>query len=174
MNKSQIRIIALVLVFFFSPHLFAEESGPDVERNWTIQVDPLTTFIGFAHLQIERKLTSDFSLYAGPHARLFSAPGGEKEDFLGFGLEMGLRWFPWGSSPAGAWALVRGVGAYVFSDSDEEWGGYISGLVGYTFILSDFFVLSGGAGIQYLHYRVGNLGPKGIFPALHTTFGFAF
>lgn len=47
-------------------------------------------------------------------------------------------------------------------------------LGGYTFILDEWFVLSLGTGIQYLHYRVAGLGPKTVAPALHTAVGVAF
>ena len=149
------------------------EPGPTAPM-WTIQVDPLTTYLGYVHLQVERALTPHFSLYAGPHLRLFSPPGTEPEDYKGYGVELGARWFPFGTAPQGFWTLVRGVGARISTDTNATFGGYVSGLAGYTAIFADTFVLSGGAGIQYLHYRIDGLGPKRVFVALHTSVGFAF
>lgn len=152
-------------------------AGPPVR--WTIQVDPLTTALGFVHVQVERALTPELSLYVGPHARLFdSLLADDKEDFLGFGLEAGLRYFFAGTAPEGGWVGVRGVAAYLTAEADDTseaaLGGYGSALVGYTWIPMGWLVLSGGAGGQYLHYRIAGLGPKGFFPALHTAVGVAF
>jgi hypothetical protein len=143
---------------------------------WTLQVDPLTTALGFVHLQVERALAPRVSVYAGPHARLFSSPlTDKKEDFLGAGLEAGVRAFLRPSAPAGWWAEVRGVGARLWTpDGDTALGGYASALAGYTAIFDSGLVLAGGLGVQYLHYRVAGLGPEGVLPAAHTTLGFAF
>ncbi len=160
---------------------WAQEDAPVGETDaqdgplWTLQVDPLTTYLGYVHLQVERALGEHVSVYAGPHLRLFTPPTAEApEDHLGVGVELGVRVFPWGGAPEGAWAQVRGVGARVWEGDDTSWGGYVSGLVGYTAIFGDLFVLSGGAGLQYLNYQVNGLGPRGVFPALHTTLGVAF
>ena len=163
-------IAAFLFVLLFTPTLFAD----DEPLPWTVQVDPLTTYLGFVHLQVERRIAPPVSLYVGPHARLFSPPTADAEDFLGIGLELGARWFPWGEAPTGPWLLARGVGAEVFTDDESTFGGYVSGLIGYTAVVWRRLVLSGGAGVQYIHYRVAELGPKGIFPALHTAVGIAF
>ncbi len=165
--------ILCVFVLNTSP-LFAETETVEEDVNWTLQVDPLTTYLGYVHLQLERKLSSNFSVYAGPHARLFSAPGLTVEDHRGVGVELGVRYYPWGEALRGPWALVRGVGAYIYDDNNEDFGGYISALVGYTYILNNFWVFSGGAGVQYIKYQAGDVGPNSIFPALHTAIGIAF
>ena len=144
---------------------------------WTIQVDPLTTALGYAHLQVERAVAGRVSVYAGPHLRLYdSVFSDEEEPFKGYGLEVGVRVFWDETAPAGAWAQVRGVGAWLQTDDGAESGpgGYGSALVGWTGIFAGRWVLSGGAGVQYLHSRVGDYGPEGLFPALHTTVGVAF
>ena len=141
----------------------------------TLQVDPLTTALGYVHVQIEHVLGDHFSVYLGPHLRLFSAPfAEEKEDFTGFGAEVGLRYYFSGTAPEGWWGLVRGVTAQASTDDETAFAGYGSLLGGYTAIFDDVFVLSGGAGVQYIEYQVAGLGPKGIFPALHTALGVAF
>lgn len=142
---------------------------------WTVQVDPLTTALGFVHVQVERRLHPAISLYAGPHARLFAGLGSEAdEDHTGIGAEVGVRWFPKQTAPAGWWLLGRGVLARVSHDGGSEPGGYGSVLVGYTFIARDRWVLSGGAGAQYIHYKVDDVGTETFFPALHTAVGAAF
>ncbi|MCA9538143.1 MAG: hypothetical protein KC620_04610 [Myxococcales bacterium] len=166
---------ALALIAPMAAH--AEEASaaaPTETPDWTLQVDPLTTALGFVHVQVERVLTPDFSVYVGPSLRLFSGLLGD-EDYLGLGAEAGVRWFVQSSAPTGWWAEVRGVGAHLSTPDDETaWGGYVSALGGYTAIFGGWFVLSGGVGVQYLHYRVAGLGPVGVLPAAHTTIGVAF
>jgi hypothetical protein len=149
--------------------------------SWTITVDPLTTALGFAHVQVERVVAPGFSIYAGPHAHLFSSVfAQEKEDYLGFGLELGLRKFFKPNAPRGAWGQVRGVLARASSDAtgqlESNAAGYVSALVGYTYIHRSGLVLSGGAGVQYLNYQVkeAQQGVEGFFPALHSNIGFSF
>lgn len=170
----------------------AQEAAPEVARadpssdtedayggpRWTVTVDPLTFAIGYAHVQVERRLSPRFSLYAGPHARLYDGVLTEEpEPFLGVGAEAGLRWFPLGEAPRGTWVMARSVLAFLWTTDGTERrtvGGYSSVLVGYTAILGDRFVLSGGAGYNQLYYRIGELGPSGPFLALHTNVGVAF
>lgn len=144
---------------------------------WTVQVDPLTTALGFVHVQIERRLAKKFSIYAGPHARLFRGIlAEEEEDQTGFGVEVGARWFirSCDHAPAGLWAQARGVIARVSKDGESEPGGYVSALAGYTYIIGGRWVLAGGLGIQYIHYSVNGVGTEGVLPAAHTTVGVAF
>lgn len=166
-------LACIVLLASVSAAAAAEPQRPQ----WTAQVDPLTTALGYVHLQIERAVAPRVSVYAGPHLRLFdSLLSDDVEPFVGYGLEVGVRVFWDETAPEGAWAQVRGVGAWLMTDDgdDSGAGGYGSALVGWTGVFADRWVLSGGAGIQYLHYRVGDYGPTGVFPALHTTVGVAF
>ncbi|MCO4762725.1 MAG: DUF3575 domain-containing protein [Myxococcales bacterium] len=149
------------------------------EPKWTVQVDPLTTALGFAHIQVERALTPQWSVYVGPHARLFNSLLDSKDEpYKGYGVELGVRRFFTGKAPSGLWGQVRGVVALVQSDistgPQSAMGGYGSALVGYTAIFGGRWVLAGGAGVQYLRYTIGNMGVKGVLPAAHTTVGVAF
>jgi len=148
------------------------------EPSWTITVDPLTFAIGYPHLQVEGVLSERFSLYAGPHARLFNGILTEEpEPFRGYGLESGLRYFFRPQAPVGPWAMYRQVVAYIHTtDGTEvsEIGGYSSALVGYTGIVGDWLVLAGGAGFNYLYYDIEGMGASGPFVALHTNIGVAF
>jgi len=144
---------------------------------WTVQVDPLTAALGYAHVQFERAVAPNWSVYLGPHLRLYdSVLDDTVEPFTGIGAEAGARWFWAGSAPAGGWVGARGVAASLHAqDTDTRTlGGYGSVLAGYTAIFNDRWVLSGGAGAQYIHYRVEEYGPKGFIPALHTAIGVAF
>ncbi len=174
---------AMSVTFAASAHALPPDSEPAVvgdAPDWTVQVDPLTTALGFEHLQFETVLDDarQFSLYVGPHLRLFDGILGEQPTpFVGWGAEVGFRWYFQGSAPKGAWVLVRGVGAFLqTTDGSEEtgFGGYGSALVGYTWILDQWLVLSGGAGGQFLHYHIKESGPKGFLIALHTAIGVAF
>lgn len=157
---------------------FATPAGAEEPREWTVQVDPLTTVLGFVHVQVERKFADHFSIYAGPHLRLFSPPFTEPEKFVGYGVELGARWYFLGTAPRGFWALGRGVMAQLRTEvngvPETAGGGYASVLGGYTFIFGDRFVVSLGAGVQYLQYTIADMGPRGIAPALHTAIGVAF
>jgi hypothetical protein len=142
---------------------------------WTVQVDPLTTALGFAHVQIERAVSPHASVYVGPHLRLFNNLLDDKdEDYTGYGVEVGLRWFFAPEAPQGWWVGVRGVAAYLQGPTEDVPGGYVSALGGYTWIHDGWLVLAGGLGVQYLHYTVEGLGPKGVLPAAHTALGVAF
>lgn len=146
--------------------------------SWTVTVDPLTTALGYVHLQTERKLSAHTSLYVGPHLRLFDGLLTEgHEPFIGIGAEAGFRVFPWGRSPEGAWAMGRTVLARLSTTEGPKKakpGGYSSLLVGYTGVIGSHFVLSGGAGVNYLYYDIEQYGSSGVFPALHTNLGVAF
>jgi hypothetical protein len=145
---------------------------------WTVQVDPLTTAIGMVHVQVERTLSSRWSVYAGPHLRLFDgvlplANG----PYRGYGVEAGVRWYPAADAPRGPWLLARGVGARLVTTDDPglaEPGGYGSLLAGYTGILADWLVLSGGLGGQLFAYDIGGYGPHGFSVAAHSAVGVAF
>ncbi len=145
--------------------------------SWTVQVDPLTTALGFVHVQIERGF-DDWSVYAGPHVRLFDGLLTEgHEPYVGHGAESGVRWYPRGAAPAGPWLLVRGVLAHAVTTEgprETSWCGYGSGLGGGTLLLADRWVLSGGLGVQYLAYGVAGYGTYGVAPAAHTAVGVAF
>lgn len=170
-------MFALLSALFSPAHAAPEEAvedGPD----WTVTVDPLTFAIGYAHVQVERRLGHHASIYVGPHARLYDGILTEEpEAFLGFGGEVGVRAFPFGRAPEGAWVMGRQVVARLHTtddSADPKVGGYSSVLLGYTGVLGRHFVLSGGAGFNYLYYDIGDYGPSGPFIALHTNLGVAF
>ncbi len=143
-------------------------------KAWTVTVDPLTAALGFAHVQVERALGPRASVYAGPSLRLYdSVFGFPAGPFRGYGVEVGVRGFAWGSAPRGAWVMARGVLAAVAADDTVAPGGYTSALVGYTGILGPGLVLSGGAGVSYFDYGP-SYGIHGVLPALHTNLGWAF
>ncbi len=144
------------------------------EPSWTVTVDPLTTAIGFVHVQVERVVAPRASLYFGPSLRLFDgvlAP--VNGPYVGVGAEVGVRGFFGGQAPEGAWVMARGVVARVSSEGSSAPGGYTSGLIGYTAVLGPGLVLSGGGGASWFRYGVGGYGVYGFAPALHTNVGWA-
>ncbi len=185
MFRASLRFLLMfAMVGFFSVEVVAEEGPAEstAEKrtpNWTVTVDPLTTALGFSHIQIERRISNNWSIYTGPHLRLFdSIFEDEEQPYRGYGAEVGMRWFPLGGAPGGLWLLGRGVGARTMTleniDPTTGWGGYASGLIGYTWLPVSWLALSGGAGVQYLRYGVEEYGTEGILPALHTAVGIAF
>lgn len=145
---------------------------------WTVGVDPLTFALGYAHIQVERTVGDAVSIYAGPHARLFDAPwSAEREPFLGVGAEVGVRWYPAAQAPTGWWLMARGVGARLWTTDDQDLqglGGYASALGGYSAILGERWMLSGGLGVNRIAYDIGGYGVNTWFPAAHTVVGVAF
>ncbi len=170
-----VSLVACVLAVCVSSP--AHASDPDRPR-WTVQVDPLTTALGFVHVQVEAVLSDHWSVYAGPSLHLFAGLTAEEGEaaYTGLGAEAGVRYYFEPTAPQGWWALVRGVVAHLSLDDGDatRLGGYGSVLGGYTWILDGWLVLSAGAGLQYLDYQIEGAGPKGWLPALHTTVGFAF
>lgn len=178
-------LLCLMLFLAWSPSGFAKTDPvkpkpvePELPA-WTITVDPLTTALGLVHIQVERALGEHVSLYVGPNFRLFNGilPNFQG-DFLGFGVEMGFRWFPTRRAPFRWWVGVRGVVAHLHTHTKDglqtSVGGYVSILAGYTWLIARRLVLSAGAGVQYLNYRVAGMGVEGVLPALHTNIGVAF
>lgn len=145
---------------------------------WTLSVDPLTTAIGFVHLQTERRLGRRASLYLGPSLRLFDGILPDIHGpYVGLGAEAGLRGFFIGEAPEGGWVMLRGTLARVSTTEGPEAaavGGYTSGLVGYTAILGPGLVLSGGVGVSWFDYGVLDYGVNGVLPAAHTNVGWGF
>ena len=145
---------------------------------WSLRVDPLTVALGLPHLQIDRVLSERWSLYLGPSARLFDGILTEgHEPFRGYGLEAGLRYFLQPSAPEGPWLMGRQVAAWLRTTEGPaaaEPGGYSSALIGYTAVLADRLVLSGGAGLNYLYYDIEGMGFSGLAPAADTAVGIAF
>ncbi|MCP4806161.1 MAG: hypothetical protein GY913_05185 [Proteobacteria bacterium] len=134
-------------------HLLASlaHAAPQV----TVQVDPLTALLGFAHVQVEAVLADRASLYVGPSLRLYSAPWGEPEPYRGYGLEAGLRVYPWGEAPKGPYVMTRGVGAWLTTNDGaaSNPGAYGSVLAGYQAILGERWVPVRGRRHQRLPVR---------------------
>lgn len=173
------KLLAAILTasLFTAPALAETDPEPPApQATWTVQVDPLTIALGFVHVQIERRLGDQVSVYLGPNARLWDL--NLKDDdpsYYGIGAEAGVRWYFRGGAPAGWWALARGVLAHLRADNeDTDLGWYASALVGYTWIFKGRWVLAAGLGVQYLDYTVSGVGTDGILPAAHTAAGFAF
>jgi len=152
---------------------------------WTVTVDPLTTALGFVHVQIERAIGRHFSIYLGPSLRLFNGIISEDhEDFIGLGVEGCVRYYFLGTAPFKWWAGIRGVAAHLSSSvggkETSAFGFYVSALAGYSWLVTSWLTLSAGLGIQYLSYQLPHpisgkmMGPGGILPAAHTNIGVAF
>lgn len=144
--------------------------------DWTIQVDPLTTALGIAHILVERRVADHVAVYIGPSLRLYDSPltPDDEEGYNAYGAEFGARWFFRGDAPGGWWAGLRGVVAHLTFEDESELGGYASALAGYAWIIDDRWVLSGALGVSHFWYDVGDVGVSGVLPGAHTAVGFAF
>ncbi len=183
MKSFQIITLTLGTLLLLTQTSFAQDAEEKpVEENerpykYTLQFDPLTAALGYMHLQLEHAVTPSFSYYVSPHARTHSSLiNYTYEPYNSIGVEAGLRFFFKKQAPEGLWIGARGTIARLSTErqTTAEPGGYVSALGGYTWISKNGFVLSGGAGVQYINYNIAGMGPKGIFPALHTAFGTAF
>jgi hypothetical protein len=146
---------------------------------WTVTVDPLTAALGFAHVQVERRLAPRVSLYAGPSLRLYDGLLADVNGpYRGAGLELGVRGFLRPTAPEGAWIMLRGVGARTWTVAPaaeaQGVGGYTSLLVGGTWIGERGLTLSGGLGGSLFAYGIGGYGPQGPAVAAHSNLGWAF
>ncbi len=172
---------ALMLLAASGSSARAEREGA-LAIDWTLQVDPLTTALGYVHVQLEYAPSPHWSFYLGPSLKLLPGLLAEDDDvaFIGLGAELGVRYYFEGDAPRGWWALVRGVLAHLATTEGPDLtgvGGYVSALGGYTWIFGDVgpaWVVSLGLGVQYLDYEIGNAGNVGVLPAAHTTIGVAF
>lgn len=179
-------VVAVLLLFGADAYASKQTSATasSVRPKWTLTVDPLTTVLGFVHLQVERSFGDYISVYASPHIRFFnSVLGNLQGDFYGLGIELCFRVFPLGGAPFGWWVSVRGVLANLWSDVGPQKstpGGYVSVLTGYSWLFFGWLTLSAGIGAQYLHYQIASHQPdkpwgiKTFLIALHTNVGVAF
>lgn len=143
---------------------------------WTIQVDPLTTALGIVHVLFERRLSPRFTVYIGPSLRLYDSPltDDNEEGYRAYGAEYGLRYFLQSSAPFGWWGGLRVVTARLSFNDEARLGGYVSGLFGYAWNVTDCLVLSGALGVSYFDYSVGGVGVSGVLPGAHTAIGLVF
>jgi hypothetical protein len=175
-------VCSMVVVLASVPPSLAQEAESDARDNdvtWTVQVDPLTTVLGIAHIYIERRISDHLAAYAGPSMRLYDSPltADDEEGYKAYGVEMGVRYFFQGTAPTGWWAGARATIAHMTFGDDTRVGGYASALGGYAWVFGDRWVLSGALGISYFEYDVGGVGGvgvRGVRPGAHTAFGVAF
>ncbi len=141
---------------------------------WNLQVDPLTTALGIAHVLLERRVSDHVAIYAGPSLKLYDSVFGADESYRALGVEMGARWFWSGTAPAGWWTGLRATVAHVSHEDQNRTGGYVSALGGYAWIMDSGLMLSAALGVSYFDYNAGGVGVDGVLPGAHTAIGFAF
>ncbi len=144
---------------------------------WNLQVDPLTTVLGIAHVLLERRVTDNIAVYAGPSLKLYDNLLADDPSYRAIGVEFGARWFFSGTAPKGWWAGGRATLANVSANDKERIGGYISALGGYAWIWDSGLVLSLAGGVSYFEYHTGDPdegGVGGVLPGAHTAVGYAF
>lgn len=152
----------------------AEEIAQETTPAWTVQVDPLTAALGIGHVLLERRVSNNVAVYAGPSLKLYDSLITDDEGYRAVGVEFGARWFFSGTAPAGWWAGLRATVANVSHDDESNVGGYVSALGGYAWIFNDRWVLSGALGVSYFDYSAGGVGVDGVLPGAHTAIGVAF
>ncbi len=168
--------IAALLCCSLARTSHAEDSDPATPITWTVQVDPLTTALGIAHVLFERKVSDQWAVYAGPSMRLYDSPltPDDEEGYRAHGMEAGARWFFRGGAPSGWWTGLRGVVAHMTFAGEARLGGYVSALAGRAWILGGRWILSAALGVSYFDYSVGGVGVEGVLPAAHTGVGVVF
>ncbi len=169
-----ITFLALLFRTTSAANADVKEPEPATTPAWTVQVDPLTTVLGIAHVLVERRVSDNVAIYAGPSLKLYDNLLSDDEGYRALGVEFGARWFFSGSAPAGWWAGGRATVASVSHDDESRVGGYISALGGYAWIFDDRWVVSGALGVSYFDYSAGGVGVDGVLPGAHTAVGFAF
>jgi hypothetical protein len=192
-SRSFILAISAFVAFGASATLFespaaAEETardGGDPVNTVTLDTMPLA-LDGELHLEYERALNDDFSLFAGPTVA-FAPHVSCSCSLSGWGATAGARFFT-DTAPRG---LFFGVFGTVLYASATENGSPATvtgleyeagGMVGYTFIIARHFDLSLGAGLAYAHEQLAlsyggdsvTVGGNGVVPALRLALGAAF
>ncbi len=165
--------MAMKALLFASLLLFVSRAAEASPPNWTLQIDPLTTALGLAHLHVEYAFAEHHSLYLSPSIRLLNSPFND-DDYDALGVEAGYRYFLHGRAPIGFWMQTRGLLSRLSTETETTLGGYLSALGGYTWQIRRHYILSLGIGVQYVDLSVANQGTKGLLPAAHTAFGIAF
>ncbi len=157
----------------------AESTEPEAQEvpAWNLQVDPLTTVLGIAHVLLERRLTKNIAVYAGPSLKLYDNLLADDPSYRAIGVEFGARWFFSDTAPKGWWAGGRATIANVSANDESQVGGYVSALAGYAWIFDNNLVLSAALGVSYFEYHAGDAdegGVEGVLPGAHTAIGYAF
>jgi hypothetical protein len=131
----------------------------------------------------ERVLVDRVSAHVGARLFLFTDGAGRiTRDAFAVGVEGGLRLFLWGTAPQGLWLGPQvGVGMSrirVDGATHAGAGWWTAGVAGYTWRFGSGFVLSLGAGVEYLDMRIqttdGVVGPSGVAPLLRAGLGWSF
>ena len=171
-------LFTLLAVSFYVSAASAQKASDAAPTSieWTVQIDPLTTALGIAHVLFEKRLTSRFAAYVGPSLRLYDSllTNDDEEGYRAYGIEYGIRYFLQSTAPFGLWAGLRFVNARLSFENENRLGGYVSGLFGYAWHFSKFWLISGALGISYFDYSVGGVGVSGVLPAAHTGIGVVF
>jgi hypothetical protein len=110
--------------------------------------------------------------------------GGQSGDYLAIGGTLGVRFYPWSDSPAGAFVGPFGSLAWVEAkDGDtrtEGMGWSVGAMVGWTWVFGSVFAFSLGGGAAWYDYTVDGTGGRdavgrsGVYPALRLAVGVAF
>jgi hypothetical protein len=161
-----------------------------VERNQTITANPLAMLGGSLSAEYERATASGLSLFVGPSFAYASASSGAASvSMFGLGATAGARIFFANAAPKGLWVGPQGTLIYLSGDfggsgSVSAIGYSLAGLIGYTWVWDNGFVLSLGGGIQYVALQLQDstttsgpaetVGVKGVLPALRLSLGYAF
>jgi Protein of unknown function (DUF3575) len=138
-----------------------DQATASVEKRFAIELNPLGIIMGRYSLQGEVMLASHHSLQVNPHFNytpVSTTVNGQELDlgkFVGFGGELGYRFYSGSRGPAGFYAGASFLAAYYSQSSGAgngsqafgSFGGAID--IGGQAIIGPGIVIGGGFGLQY-------------------------
>lgn len=155
----------------------AHELGPSARRH-TVSVDALRPLLGAFTLELEDAVDLHFAWFLAVSALHVPRTG---DELSGFGVEGGLRLYPWGQAPLGLWLGPRlGLG-YLSAERGANQAaapGVSAGAqLGFTWALGDFRLsIAGGVSWVDMEVRVEGvpIGFSGITPDGRLALGWSF
>lgn len=147
------------------------------DPRFTVTWHPLSVLTYGWQFEFEAAPSRWISLHATP-TMVFTRDDGVPRP-LGFALDAGVRVFPWGRAPSGAFVGAHVGGTSYPALTPEERGfGLRGGLtLGYTFVFAQRWVLSLGGGVEYMHFTPSGNNAAGwdnVLPFARVAAGVAF
>ena len=129
---------------------FAESVTATVGPRHLVDINPLSLANGKLSLEYEGALSNSASIVVGPQMILYRDPiAGSGPAVFGYGLSLGVHFFPGAEALHGFWLGPEVNGGYLGSGDKAGLYMQLNGILGYTFLPTDHFAISLGIGAGY-------------------------
>lgn len=178
---------------------WVDPDAEDPRPRHTITANPLSLLTGTFGLEVETASSKRSvgveaapprraSWFVGPSFAYASrSENSTTSSLFGLGATAGVRIFTGDQAPHGFWLGPQLLFLWITGDSGSNTSAHavaydVAGLVGYTWVSDNGFVLSLGGGLQYINMKLElrdfdgtrTIGVDGVFPALRLAVGLAF